>query len=75
MKEDPLKECPMCDKPVRRLISAPAGVKVIKSNAEIRDAGMTKLKKLPDGTYENLTPRPGEPKIVDPRKYLPREEK
>ncbi len=67
MSEPALTECPMCDKKVRRLISAPA-LKIERSNAELRDLGFTKLQKRQDGTYENLTPRPGEPKIVDPRK-------
>jgi predicted nucleic acid-binding Zn ribbon protein len=67
MKEDPLTECPMCDKKVRRLFNVP-GVKVERSNAEVRDAGFMKLEKRSDGTYENLTRRSGEPKIIDPRK-------
>lgn len=68
MKEEPLKECPMCDRPVRRIISAPA-VRVPRSNTELRDVGFTKLKKTADGTYENLTRRPGESPIFDPKKF------
>ena len=67
MREDPLTECPMCDRPVRRCFSAP-GVKVERSNAELRDLGFMKLEKRSDGSYENLTRRHGEPKILDPRK-------
>jgi putative FmdB family regulatory protein len=67
MKEEPLTECPMCDRPVRRLFSVP-GVKVERSNAELRDLGLTKLEKRSDGTYENLTRRAGESRIFDPRR-------
>ncbi|HVY60003.1 MAG TPA: zinc ribbon domain-containing protein, partial [Planctomycetota bacterium] len=68
MKDDALAECPMCDRAVRRCVSRIAGVKVQKSNAELRDLGLMKLEKRADGTYENLTRRPGEPRIFDPTK-------
>jgi putative FmdB family regulatory protein len=67
MKDDALTECPMCDRAVRRCVSRIAGVKVGRSNAELRDLGLTKLEKRADGTYENLTRRQGEPRIIDPR--------
>jgi putative FmdB family regulatory protein len=65
MSDPPLSECPMCDRPVRRCFSAPA-VKVVRSNAELRDLGLMKLEKRADGTYENLTRRKDEPRIIDP---------
>lgn len=66
MAEAPLTECPMCDRAVRRCFSVPF-VKAVRSNAELRDLGLTKLEKRSDGTYENLTRRQGEPMIFDPR--------
>jgi putative FmdB family regulatory protein len=68
IKDDALKECPMCDRAVRRCVSRLAGVKVQRSNAELRDLGFMKLEKRADGTYENLTRRAGEPRIFDPSK-------
>lgn len=65
MKEAPLTECPMCDRAVRRCFSVP-GIKVIRSNAELRSLGLMKLEKRADGTYENLTRQPGLPRIIDP---------
>ena len=70
MSDAPLAECPMCDKPVRRLIALP-NVKTTRSNAELRDRGFTKLVKRSDGTYENVTRRGGEPRTIDPRKLPP----
>jgi putative FmdB family regulatory protein len=70
MKEEPLKECPMCDRAVRRLFST-FGVKVPKSNADLKSLGFMKLKKTSDGSYENLTRKHGEPKIIDQNTKLP----
>src|SRR5262245_23523293 len=67
IKEDPFAECPMCDKAVRRLISAP-NLKIGRTNAEPKNAGFTKLVKRSDGTYENVTRGDGEARTLDPRK-------
>lgn len=68
MKEPPLTECPMCDRAVRRCFSVPA-VKVERSNADLRDLGLTKLVRRSDGSYENVTRRPGEPAKFDPSRF------
>jgi putative FmdB family regulatory protein len=63
MSADPLTVCPECQKPVKRLISAPS-ITTTKSNAEVRDTGFTKLVRRDHGVYENVTQRQGESKIV-----------
>ena len=56
MKEKPLKVCPMCGGPVKKLISL-VGISAPKTNSELRDLGFTKLVKRDDGVYENVTAR------------------
>ncbi|GAB7079327.1 FmdB family zinc ribbon protein [Megalodesulfovibrio paquesii] len=61
--DEPLAVCPICGAPVRRLISKPM-INVPRSDAEIRDAGFTKLVRRDDGVYENVTARDGESRYV-----------
>ncbi|MDR2459663.1 MAG: zinc ribbon domain-containing protein [Deltaproteobacteria bacterium] len=63
----PLTVCPYCGKPVERVLSAPL-VKKKNFNSELRDKGFTKLVRVDDGIFENVTRRPGEEKYVDRRK-------
>lgn len=60
----PHTACPGCGGPVRRLISRPM-ISVPRTNAEIRDAGFTKLVRRDSGVYENVTARGGESRYVD----------
>lgn len=61
--DEPFTTCPVCGGPVRRLISKPM-ISVPRSDAEIRDAGFTKLVRRDDGVYENVTARNGESRYV-----------
>ena len=61
-----LTRCPYCQQPVRKLLSAPV-VKMKRSNGELRDLGFTKLVRVDDGLFENVTAREGESRIVDRR--------
>jgi len=64
ISEDKLTHCPSCDKPVERLISAPAlGGKYSTSDARVKELGMTKYKKAGKGVYER-TSGTGGPKII-----------
>lgn len=60
----PFTQCPHCGAPVRRLISKPM-ISVPRTDAEIRDAGFTKLVRRDDGIYENVTARGDESRYVD----------
>jgi len=63
MSEKPLKECPACGGPVRKLISL-VGISAPKTNSELRDLGFTKLVKRDDGVYENVTARGGDSRYM-----------
>jgi predicted nucleic acid-binding Zn ribbon protein len=66
VRDLPLTVCPFCGEPVERVLSAPL-IKKKESNAELRDKGFTKLVRVDDGIFENVTRRPGEEKYVDRR--------
>ncbi len=53
---EPLTECPLCRKPVRKLISAVHSPKILKpvSYTDAKKAGFTILKKRDQGVYERL---------------------
>lgn len=63
----PLSRCPHCGRPVERDL-APAAIKTKKFNCELRDMGFTKLVRVDDGLFENVTRRHGEDKYVDRRR-------
>lgn len=63
----PLTICPHCGAPVERALSA-ASIRTKKFNCELKDMGFTKLKRVDDGVFENLTRRHGEEKYIDRRK-------
>ena len=63
LKEKPLKVCPVCGGPVRKLISL-VGISATKTNSELRDLGFTKLVKRDDGVYENVTARDGDSRYM-----------
>jgi len=63
IEEKPLKLCPNCDGPVKKLISL-VGISAPKTNSELRDMGFTKLVKRDDGVYENVTTRGGESRYM-----------
>ena len=63
VNDRPLTRCPICGRPVRRLIS-PVNISTPKTNSELRDLGFTKLVRRDDGVYENVTAREGESKVV-----------
>ena len=51
--ERPLKKCPRCGAPVRKVIAAPrVGGSKSKLDDRAKSAGFHKLKKLGDGNYE-----------------------
>ncbi|MDR2348999.1 MAG: zinc ribbon domain-containing protein [Deltaproteobacteria bacterium] len=66
VRDLPLTVCPWCGKPVERVLSAPL-VKKKNLDAELRDKGFTKLVRVDDGIFENVTRRNGETKYVDRR--------
>lgn len=61
---EPLTLCPVCEGPVRRIISR-CGHRSPKSNTELRDLGFSKLVKRDKGVYENVSAGKGEPKIIN----------
>ncbi|MDR2340689.1 MAG: zinc ribbon domain-containing protein [Deltaproteobacteria bacterium] len=63
----PLTVCPFCGVPVERELS-PSMIKKRNFDCELRDKGFTKLVRVDDGIFENVTRRPGEAKYVDRRK-------
>ncbi|MDR1166361.1 MAG: zinc ribbon domain-containing protein [Deltaproteobacteria bacterium] len=62
----PLTSCPFCGAPVERVLCAPA-IKKRLFNSELRDKGFTKLVRVDDGIFENVTRRDGEAKYYDRR--------
>ncbi|MDR1657897.1 MAG: zinc ribbon domain-containing protein [Deltaproteobacteria bacterium] len=66
-RDFPLSVCPWCGKPVDRLLSTPT-IKKKLFDCELRDKGFTKLVRVDDGLYENMTRRAGEDKYVDRRR-------
>ena len=64
LKERPLRKCPQCDCPIKKLISL-VGVSTPKTNSELRDLGFTKLVKRDDGIYENVTARNGDSRYME----------
>jgi putative FmdB family regulatory protein len=51
-----LKDCPLCRKPVRKIISQVSSPKITKpvSYTDAKKAGFTVLKKVSKGEYERL---------------------
>jgi hypothetical protein len=66
-RDIPLVVCPWCGAPVERELR-PAHIKKRLFNSELRDKGFTKLVRVDDGVFENVTRRDGEEKYVDRRK-------
>jgi putative FmdB family regulatory protein len=64
INEESLTQCPDCNCTVRKYISR-IGISISKTNAEIRDMGLTKLVKRDDGVYENVTRREGESRYME----------
>lgn len=64
VNDAPLKNCPRCGKPVKKLLSL-VGISVPKTNSELRDLGFTKLVKRDDGIYENVTAKDGESRYME----------
>ena len=64
IEDKPLKKCPECAGPVRKLISL-SFISTPKTNAELRDLGFTKLVKRDDGVYENVTKRDGDSRYME----------
>ncbi|MFM1941403.1 MAG: hypothetical protein RI897_385 [Verrucomicrobiota bacterium] len=56
MDAPPLKDCPLCRKPVRKIISQVNTPKITKpvSYTDAKKAGFTVLKKVSKGEYERL---------------------
>ena len=63
MRHKPLNKCPLCGKPVRKIISR-INISCPKTNSELRDLGFTKLVKRDDGVYENVTARDGDSRYM-----------
>ncbi len=61
--DEPLTQCPVCEHPVKKIISI-ANISTPKSNRELKDLGFTKLVRRDDGVYENVTARDGDSKVV-----------
>lgn len=54
LNRPPLEKCPLCKKPVRRVLSAPHTPKLLKplSVVDAKKAGFTVLKRVDHGVYE-----------------------
>ena len=65
IKAERLTECPECRAPVVRLIPRSIGVVAVKSAAELKNLGFSKLVRRDSGVYENVTAGSGEKRIVD----------
>ena len=63
----PLTRCPHCGRAVERALAA-SSIVTKKFNCELKDLGFTKLVRVDDGIFENVTRRPGEEKYVDRRR-------
>jgi predicted nucleic acid-binding Zn ribbon protein len=63
----PLSRCPHCGAPVTRAVTA-ALIRSRKFTCELKDMGFTKLVRVDDGIFENVTRRPGDEKYVDRRR-------
>ncbi len=63
MDEKPLKVCPQCKGPVKKLISL-THICIPVSNTTYREKGFTKLVRREDGVYENVTRRDGESRFM-----------
>ena len=63
MHDEPLTRCPICENPVKKIISI-SNISTPKGNSELKDLGFTKLVKRDDGVYENVTARDGDSKVV-----------
>ncbi len=64
IEDTPLKRCPQCGGPVRRIMSAPY-INAPKTNGELRDLGFTKLVRRDDGVYENVTRRGNDSRYME----------
>jgi hypothetical protein len=64
MSDWPLTRCPQCGGPVERQLAA-ASIQTRKFDCELKDLGFTKLVRVDEGIFENVTRRPGEDKIID----------
>jgi len=64
LNDTPLKKCPQCKKPVKKLLSL-VGISLPKTNSELRNLGFTKLVKRDDGVYENVTAKDGESRYME----------
>jgi len=51
--------------PVKRLITAPGGVVVPKSDSDYKSMGFTKLVRRGKGLYENVTANEGEQRFIE----------
>lgn len=51
--------------PVKRLITAPGGVVVPKSDSDYKNMGFTKLVRRGNGLYENVTANEGEQRFIE----------
>lgn len=62
----PLSRCPHCGEKVERGLSV-SSIRTRKFNCELKDMGFTKLVRVDDGIFENVTRRHGESKYIDRR--------
>ena len=54
MNDAPIKVCPKCNAPVRRLISKVNMCKDLLGNANLKEKGFTKLVRKDKGVYEKV---------------------
>jgi len=55
MGDEPLKACPQCGAPVRKLVSKVATVRNVLSTSNLKDKGFHKLVRKDKGVYEKVT--------------------
>ena len=64
ISDDPLKVCPKCQRPVRRLIPL-INISTPKSDSEYKEMGFAKLVRRDTGVYENVTALDGESRFFE----------
>ena len=55
MSATPLKKCPQCAAPIKKIPTPVSGGVPKLSDGQLRDHGFTKFKKRGDGSYEKTT--------------------
>ena len=64
IRDDHLKVCPTCGKPIRRLLSVP-NISTPTGDTDLKSKGFTKLVRRDKGVYENVTALENESRVFE----------